>query len=117
MSNLKIGVFGAGRGMFLAADFMLNGCDVVAVCDKYEDRVENAKKRAVQKGKPEPFGTLDYKEILKRDTKEILKEIQIYNSDVKKEFNSSIESFILSNDIFYCPFLFKLPVGFDLPNN
>ncbi len=28
---------------------------------------------------------------------EILKEIQIYNSDVKKEFNSSIESFISNN--------------------
>ena len=28
---------------------------------------------------------------------EILREIQIYNSDVKKEFNSSIESFISNN--------------------
>ena len=45
MSNLKVGVFGAGRGMFLATDFMLNGCDVVAVCDNHPDRLDAAVKK------------------------------------------------------------------------
>lgn len=45
MNNLKIGVLGAGRGMFLATDFMLNGCDIVAVCDSHPDRLEAAVKK------------------------------------------------------------------------
>lgn len=45
MSNLKIGIFGAGRGMDLANDFMLNKCDIVAVCDFRKDVLENAAKQ------------------------------------------------------------------------
>lgn len=33
MKNLKIGIFGASRGMDTVDNFLLNGCDVVAVCD------------------------------------------------------------------------------------
>lgn len=33
MKNLKIGIFGVSRGMDMVNDFLLNGCDVVAVCD------------------------------------------------------------------------------------
>ena len=35
MSKIKIGIFGLGRGKDLANDFVLNGCEVVAGCDKY----------------------------------------------------------------------------------
>lgn len=42
MRNLKVGIFGVGRGMDLAKDFMLNGCDVVALCDNRKDRMEAA---------------------------------------------------------------------------
>ncbi|MBE5787333.1 MAG: Gfo/Idh/MocA family oxidoreductase [Clostridiales bacterium] len=33
MKKLRIGVFGAGRGMDLAGNFMLLNCDIVALCD------------------------------------------------------------------------------------
>ena len=42
MTNLKIGIFGVGRGKDLARDFMLNGCDIVALCDSREDKLAEA---------------------------------------------------------------------------
>ena len=45
MSKLKVGIFGVGRGMDLAKDFMLNGCDVVALCDNRKERMEAAMER------------------------------------------------------------------------
>ncbi len=45
MANLKIGIFGAGtRGLYIARDFMLLNCDIVAVCDVRKERLEVAKK-------------------------------------------------------------------------
>ena len=44
MSNLKIGVFGTGRGMDIARNFMLLGCEVVAICDNHVERREKAAK-------------------------------------------------------------------------
>lgn len=69
MERIRLGVIGYGCRSYGMTDIFLgfDDVDVVAVCDKYEDRVENAKKRALEKGRPEPFGTVDYKEILKRD--------------------------------------------------
>ena len=40
MKNLKIGVFGVGRGTALAKNFMLLGCDIVAICDDRTDRID-----------------------------------------------------------------------------
>ncbi len=37
--RLKVGVFGAGRGSFLATNFMLLNCDIVAICEKNEARL------------------------------------------------------------------------------
>ena len=45
MGNLKIGIFGVGRGMYLAKDFMLNGCDIVAICDCRKQCLEEAAKQ------------------------------------------------------------------------
>ena len=45
MANLKIGIFGAGiRGLYVARDFMLLNCDIVAVCDFRKERLEVAQK-------------------------------------------------------------------------
>lgn len=33
MKKIKIGIFGAGRGMDIAKNFLLLGCEIVAVCD------------------------------------------------------------------------------------
>lgn len=41
MSKLKIGVFGAGiRGTYIARDFLLLNCDIVAFCDVREECLE-----------------------------------------------------------------------------
>jgi len=40
MKKIKIGVFGAGRGVDLVNNFDLLGCEVVALCDFNKDRLE-----------------------------------------------------------------------------
>ena len=42
MKKLKIGVFGVGRGIDLAKNFMLLNCDVVALCDNRPNRMAEA---------------------------------------------------------------------------
>lgn len=42
MKKIKIGVFGVGRGMDIARDFMLLDCDVCAICDNHKERREKA---------------------------------------------------------------------------
>ncbi len=42
MKKIKIGIFGVGRGMDMARDFMLLGADIVALCDFRKDRLETA---------------------------------------------------------------------------
>ena len=70
MKQLRIGMIGLGqRGSQILRDVMLENEKVLvtAVCDLYEDRCEAAVKKAVEKGKPAPFSTTDYKEILVRE--------------------------------------------------
>jgi len=42
MKKLRVGVFGAGRGMSLAESFMLLDAEIVAVCDNHKERREAA---------------------------------------------------------------------------
>ncbi|MBQ4087606.1 MAG: Gfo/Idh/MocA family oxidoreductase [Clostridia bacterium] len=44
MKQYKVGIFGVGRGMRLATDFMKLNCDIVAICDFHEERREKAAK-------------------------------------------------------------------------
>ncbi len=45
MKRIKIGILGTGRGIDLAKNFLLLGCDIVALCDFHSDRLsEGAKK-------------------------------------------------------------------------
>lgn len=44
MANLKIGLFGVGRGMDIARNFMMLNCDIVAICDFDEKRMEKPAK-------------------------------------------------------------------------
>ena len=39
MSKIKIGVFGVGRGMDIARNFMMQDCEIVAICDFSEERL------------------------------------------------------------------------------
>jgi len=45
MNKLKVGVFGTGRGMDIANNFILLGCDIVAICDFHKERREAAAKK------------------------------------------------------------------------
>ncbi len=45
MDRIKIGIFGVGRGMDIAKNFMLLNCDIVALCDNRKDRMERALKQ------------------------------------------------------------------------
>lgn len=45
MKKIKIGIFGVGRGMDLAGDFMLLGADIAAICDFNKERLDSAAKR------------------------------------------------------------------------
>ena len=42
MEKIRIGIFGVGRGMDIARNFMLLGCDIVAICDNHKERREAA---------------------------------------------------------------------------
>jgi predicted dehydrogenase len=45
MKKIKIGVFGAGRGVDLAKNYVTLGCEIVALCDFRETRVEEGIKK------------------------------------------------------------------------
>lgn len=45
MERIRIGLFGAGRGMDLAKNFMLLDADIVAICDNHKDRRAAAMKQ------------------------------------------------------------------------
>ena len=66
---IKIGVIGYGCRSYGMTDIFLGFDDVtvVAVCDKYEDRVQNGINRVEEKRGYKPFGTTNYHEILERD--------------------------------------------------
>ena len=42
MKQLRVGVFGVGRGMDLAKNFLLQGAEIVAICDHHKERREAA---------------------------------------------------------------------------
>ncbi len=42
MKRYRIGIFGVGRGMDIAKNFMLLNCEIVAVCDFHKDRLAAA---------------------------------------------------------------------------
>ncbi len=70
MKKVRMAVVGLGqRGYYVTKLVLLknNRIDVTAVCDLYEDRVEEAKKLVAEDCGVEPFGTLNYKDLLDRD--------------------------------------------------
>lgn len=72
MKKIRFAVIGLGqRGYSMIAENLLHfdEFEFVAVCDSYEDRVKQAVEliKRERKDSPEPFGTVDYKEILNRD--------------------------------------------------
>ena len=69
MEKVKVGIIGYGCRSYGMTDILLGFDDVeiVAVCDKYADRVENAVNRVKEKRGNTPVGTQNYKELLAMD--------------------------------------------------
>ncbi|HOO25595.1 MAG TPA: Gfo/Idh/MocA family oxidoreductase [Clostridiales bacterium] len=67
--STNFGVIGlSGRGIGMMAELMnIEGVNVVAVCDVYEDRVEHGAKVVEEKCGKKPEKFLDYKKMLERD--------------------------------------------------
>lgn len=67
---IKVGVIGLGqRGMQLIEPMLkMNDVKIIAVCDTYEDRVENACKTVTDAGFDAPLKTDDYKKVLELTT-------------------------------------------------
>ena len=66
MKKVKVGVIGLGprgRGL-MRSTLACEEAEIVAICDKYEDRIENAKKIVEEKRGFTPKGYLDYKELI-----------------------------------------------------
>ena len=70
MEKVRFGVVGYGqRGSSMTKSILLkiDEIDVVAVCDKYQDRTDDAVADVKEKRGNTPFATLDYHELLARD--------------------------------------------------
>ena len=70
MERLRLGVIGLGQRGKQLIDQVFSVHDAVcvtALCDVYEDRVEDAAKVIVDAGFDEPIKTTDYKEVLSKD--------------------------------------------------
>ena len=67
MKKIKVGVFGAGRGVDIARNFMMLGCEIVALCDNHEERLKNGAKQlgiednkgSIERGKDADFLVFD----------------------------------------------------------
>lgn len=70
MKELSVAVIGLGARGYGVLDYLLVPCfkdvRIAAVCDVYEDRVKKGQERCVADGRPEPFGSTDYREVLKQ---------------------------------------------------
>jgi predicted dehydrogenase len=48
MAKIRVGIFGTGRGVDLARNFLYhNDCEVVALCDNRPNRLENGVKSMI----------------------------------------------------------------------
>ncbi len=72
MKKIKLGIVGlGGRGLSFVKPLINAGdCEIVALCDLYPDRVEDAAKAAVEAGGAEPKGYSDYNELLRDENVE-----------------------------------------------
>ena len=86
MRKLKLAVIGLGqRGYFTMRDctLLLDSIEIVAVCDLYEDRVERAIELSKEKTGRTPYGTTDFREILKREDVEAVYISTSWESHIK----------------------------------
>ncbi len=66
MKKINVGIIGFGQRGNSNTDVVMlfDYVNIVAVCDLYEDRVNDAIEKVKGTGRPAPFGTCDYKDVL-----------------------------------------------------
>lgn len=64
--TVRLGIIGMGlRGVEQMKVLLpMEDVEIVAVCDVYQDRVKAAQKQTIDSGRPKPFGSTDWKEVL-----------------------------------------------------
>ncbi len=89
MERLRLGVIGLGqRGAQLIKQVFIH-CDdvcITALCDKYQDRIDDAAKIVVEANGDEPFKTTDYKEVLSKN----LVDCVVVSASWKQHINMTI---------------------------
>jgi len=78
-----IGLGGRGLGWIKGELLKLDYVNITAVCDEYTDRVEAAQKAVAEVRGTTPFGTLDYKEAIKRDDVDVVLIFTAWESHVE----------------------------------
>ena len=66
--RIRMAVVGlGGRGKFLLEELMtVDGVDIAALCDVYEDRIQEGVGIVRNAGRPDPAGFTDYRELLEK---------------------------------------------------
>ena len=85
MKQVRLAIIGLGqRGHGLLKDVILKNekADVVAVCDVYEDRMEEGKKLVREARGKEVFGSLDYKDVICREDVDIVAVLSAWESHI-----------------------------------
>ncbi len=75
MKTYNVGVIGLGiRGAWWACDMLpdLENVNVTAICDLYDDRIEEAAKKLEEKGKPAKLKTRDFRELINSDLVDVV---------------------------------------------
>jgi len=86
MEKVKTALIGLGqRGSSMLTQLLLtmDNCEIVAVCDVYEDLVERYAEIVEQRSGKKPFATSDYTEILAKDDIEAVLVVTSWESHVK----------------------------------
>ena len=89
--KIKVGYIGLGRrGYYVMEPCVseMSDVEIVAICDLNPDKIERAKNMLVSKGRPEPFCTTDYKEILKIEELDAVFIMTSWNSRIKLAIES-----------------------------
>ncbi len=84
--KIKIGYIGLGRrgyGVMKGCISEMSDVEIVAICDPQEDRIERMKKLLAEKGRPEPYSTTDYKDILKMEEIDAVFIMTSWNSRIR----------------------------------
>ena len=86
MEKVRVAVIGLGaRGQYIVKPMLLemDNCEIVAVCDLYQDRVDRVVSQIKEETGKDVFGTTDYKEILIRKDVDAVLVVTSWETHVK----------------------------------